>query len=350
MKTIVATTSVGSVGATFVDWSINYLSGQKTCYKFKSGHYEDLTHSPLTSINSHGHDKNYSQGAVNAKIYIDQFLQEPGELFTFYPGLASTYKISKELGIDTTSLTSDQHNQVTRLIYQDLGQIIQHCFKNQVRLIYIDLDPSLVMYTNLNIRSLERMAYSDQVPSNEAEVKNHTQQLFFKQSIETWQDLGLVNSWDVRERMALDTRPLNFTEHNYLTSQLNLTEPHCWVDCRRLWHQGEKVLREILDFCGLILNHSRLINWIPIYHEWQQQQLKLVDFVYNYQHIVDAIINNWDYNINNLTFEQEVVIQHLLIYKHGLNLKTWQLDKFPSNTKALHKLLEPCSHLTDSIY
>ena len=48
--------------------------------------------------------------------------------------------------------------------------------------------------------------------------------------------------------------------------------------------------------------------------------------------VFDAIVHNWYYEIDNLTFEQEVIIQHCLIYQHGLNLKTRQLEKFPSNT------------------
>ena len=40
---------------------------------------------------------------------------------------------------------------------------------------------------------------------------------------------------------------------------------------------------------------------------------------------------------------QEAFIQHELIYKHNLNLKTWQLEKF-TNTQQLHNLLETNTH------
>jgi hypothetical protein len=69
----------------------------------------------------------------------------------------------------------------------------------------------------------------------------------------------------------------------------------------------------------------------------------LLQFEYNYKHIVESIVNNWSYPID-LTFDQEIVIQHCLIYHYGLNLKTWQLEKFPNNTQDLHKLLEPNIH------
>jgi hypothetical protein len=46
----------------------------------------------------------------------------------------------------------------------------------------------------------------------------------------------------------------------------------------------------------------------------------------------------------NLDFYKEVIIQNALLYKQNLNLKNWQLEKFPANTQDLHKLLEPNIH------
>ena len=56
-----------------------------------------------------------------------------------------------------------------------------------------------------------------------------------------------------------------------------------------------------------------------------------------------CIVNGWYKELPELTFDQEVIIQHALIYKHNLNLKTWQLSKF-TNTKQLYQLLEPNIH------
>ena len=105
-----------------------------------------------------------------------------------------------------------------------------------------------------------------------------------------------------------------------------------------------------MDFCELPIDQARLDSWLVVYREWQQLQLNILEFTFNYQHIVDAIVNNWYYKLDNLTFEQEIVIQHCLIYQHGLNLQTWQLEKFPDNTQQLHRLLEPNTHKIESIY
>ena len=98
-----------------------------------------------------------------------------------------------------------------------------------------------------------------------------------------------------------------------------------------------------MNWVELPIDNDRYNQWVPIYEDWQQIQMNSLRFQYNYKHIVDCVVNNWSYNID-LTFDQEVVIQHLLIYQHNLNLKTWQLKKFPGNTKDLHLLLEPNIH------
>jgi hypothetical protein len=92
------------------------------------------------------------------------------------------------------------------------------------------------------------------------------------------------------------------------------------------------------------LDTSKLESWQQIYKKWQQPQLDSLEFMFNCQRIVNSIVNNHWLEID-LTFEQEVVIQHCLIYHHGLNLKTWMLEKFPNNTQELHKLLEPNIHV-----
>jgi hypothetical protein len=105
-----------------------------------------------------------------------------------------------------------------------------------------------------------------------------------------------------------------------------------------------------MEFCELAVDATRWESWLAVYNKWQKLHLEILEFTFNYQHIVDAIVNDWYYELNDLSFEQEIVIQHCLIYQHGLNLKTWGLEKFPANTKELHQLLEPNIHKIDSIY
>jgi hypothetical protein len=57
-----------------------------------------------------------------------------------------------------------------------------------------------------------------------------------------------------------------------------------------------------------------------------------------------------DLNRFNLDIVQEAAIQHILLYKHSLSIKTWQLEKF-NNTKQINALLEPNTyHEVKDIY
>ena len=100
-----------------------------------------------------------------------------------------------------------------------------------------------------------------------------------------------------------------------------------------------------MKFLNIAIDVKVWDHWVDVYHNWQEMQLNILEFNINFDHIMNAIVNNWYYEIGDLTFEQEIIIQHCLIYQHGLNLKTWQLEKFPANAQDLHKLLEPNIHV-----
>jgi hypothetical protein len=74
---------------------------------------------------------------------------------------------------------------------------------------------------------------------------------------------------------------------------------------------------------------------------------------WNIDYICHAIVNNFSFDLSDydLTLWDEAIIQHLLIYKYGLTLKAWGLEKLPTNTKDIHKLLEKnVYHKVDDIY
>ena len=186
---------------------------------------------------------------------------------------------------------------------------------------------------------MERFVVSPLRPTSINDLKNEHREIFFKESNQTWTELGLTNRWDIRERMSLDSRPFN-TDF----PDININCQHLWINSLDLWTRTEYTLTKIMKYLELDIMPNRLEKWLPVCKKWQEKQLKILDFAYNYQHIINSIVNNIYYEID-LTFEQEVVIQHCLIYQHNLNLKTWQLEKFPNNTQELHKLLEPNCHI-----
>jgi len=333
-------TSQRSVGCTFFDWTIHFLSGQEQFYRINSCQWIPLTTDPVLTVNAHGHPKNHPSGFADTRDYINKVLAKSQDyLYSMYPFILSPYRSAVDLGIAIDKIGDPKNQQLIEQYQQnDFDQVFAFCNQLNVKLIYIGDDSSMQLYYAAS-RS-NGLSITNGKPHETLQCqKDEFQQVFFNDSVDTWNKLKLTNTWDQRERQALDSRPFKYQDMKFNGMQ----HPHLWINCHELWHNGEQVALKMLEFLELTVLPERLAAWKSIYAKWQKKQLHILKFNYNYQHIVDSIVNNWYYEID-LTFEQEVIIQHCLIYQHNLNLKTWELEKFPNNTQDLYKLLEPNIH------
>ena len=333
-------TSRNSVGCTFFDWTIHFLSGQQDFYQADQQQWIPLSQDPVLELNAHGHLKNHPEGINNIVSRLEHFLSLPQDrLYSAFPAHIRATDVAKKLGISKENI-GDNHNwqQIQKYTDHDYNQLFEVCHNLDIKLIYVADNPNSSLYF-MHPRQLDRGIVDDNPMASTQAVDQEQQQLFFKKSIGKWNSLGLTDIWDQRERLALDTRPLS----NMSQPKSVMHYPHLWLDCQELWTRGEVTALRMLDFLKLKVCNNRLTAWKPIYARWQEMQLKRLEFNLVYQHVVDSIVNNWYYEID-LTFEQEVVILHCLIYQHNLNIKNWELAKFPSNTQELHKLLEPNIH------
>ena len=324
-----------SVGCTFLDWSIHFLSGQTEFFNHKQG-WIPLSKNPLSKINAHGHLKNHPSGLSQTQDVI-RILQTQNKLTSFYPFLFYLDEIANKLNIELDKISLDQWKSMIDYQQYDYDQLLHNSYSQGAKVIFVSLNEDLSLYA-ANTRAFERMFLTNQSASSVEEIKNNYDQIFFKDSKIIWEENNLTNRWDVRERRALANNLLD-----YISEDINLNFDHYWTDSQNLWYNGEREIQKIMSWLELPLVQERLDLWKPVYKDWQKLQIELLQFNYNYKHILKSIVNNWSYPID-LTFEQEVIIQHCLIYQFGLNLKTWQLEKFPNNTKELHKLLEPNIH------
>jgi hypothetical protein len=334
---IICSTSGGKqVGCTFLDWSIYFLSGQTEHFNVESEKWAPLTNNPLQDITAHGHPKIRSYGVNRTQKIISKIQDLPG-LSSFYMITPPIAEAAKELSIDRQTITVDQWNSIADYTVEFYNKSLDLASKQGVKIIFVSLDDNLKIFAN-TLRYLGKMPFENRYADTKEEITDSFDRLFFKDSVDTWKNLGLDTIWDKRERMALKQ---NFFDYNPINAELDFD--HYWIDAQNLWHNGERELPKIMSWLGLQLNPDKFEEWKPIYRKWQEIILDTLQFQYNYKHIVDSIVNNWSYPID-LTFEQEAFIQHCLIYQHNLNLKTWQLEKFPNNTQELHKLLEPNIH------
>lgn len=343
---IFAVSSFNSVGCTFLDWSIHYLSGQDYFYSIKQKNWIPLSQQPLAKTNSHGHPKNHPRGYAATKKCVEQLLDHSG-IVSIYPTKLSLLEAAQDLRIEfTTSITKDNLIAIQNYIKLDFSKMLNFIIDSGVNLIYIDTNDDVNLYfaTQRSTESTITKIPDGKTSYDLNTIQTDFQDFFFDQSIQQWDNQGLTDIWDKRERMALNARPFDSK-----TYRIGFESKHLWVDSKTLWTDTERVLIKTLDFLDLKVNESRIDSWKTIQKNWSAIQLDALEFNTNYQRIIDSIVNNWWMEID-LTFEQEVIIQHCLIYQHNLNLKTWQLEKFPNNTQDLHKLLETNIHSVESIY
>jgi hypothetical protein len=335
---IFCSTSIHSVGCTFLDWSIHFITGKTEVFSIKYG-WIPLTNNPVTEINAHGHIKNHPSGFDNTKFSIDQLSHCENKVTSLYPVPLHLDKVAKliDIPIDQLDLL---HNQKSISQYQshDYQQLLSYA-SSRTKLIFVDIDAKKFNIYLKQQRSLDRMMLSDASAKSLNDFDTEFEQHFFP-GIQTQFD---HNIWDVREKQAL-TCDLSNMHKGIGSIDVDFSFLHYWLDSHSWWFNGVEKIQQIITWLELDINPTRFQLWQPIYQSWQKIQIKNLKFQFEYQHIVDCIVNNWSYPID-LTFKEEVIVQHCLIYQHNLNLKTWQLEKFPKNTQDLHRLLEPNIHL-----
>jgi len=335
---IYCVTSMFDIGCTFLDWSILYLSGQNYYYHVNQRCKLQLPDNPLTAVNAHEYQKNHPHNVdVVAKAINELLKQDSCSITSLYPGPPRLYDICNQLNVKADDASSDSKllKKILDLQYQGYQETIDLFFDQNLPVIYVALDPACVMFL-ITPRGQDRFAWKNQKLTNPSELQYESYELFFGHP-----DSSAHNIWDQREIIALNIRPFDLSHTNNVNGFKN---KHMWIDSRSLWTSGQKLLPQVLDYLELSLDRNRFEQWKLVYAQWQENLNDNLIFMESLDHIVNAIVNNWYYQLPDLSLYQEAVIQHCLIYQHNLNIKNWQLSKFPNNTQQLHKLLEPNIH------
>lgn len=346
MNKIICTTSTTSTGCTFVDWSLHYLTNQDQYFQVHQKQWVPLSMNPVNQVNAHNHPKNSSRGDKNTRDTLDLLRSVPGDgVHSFYLFPLRVDHACDHLGIDPATLKD--HTTWQRICdyrIQDYLDRIDYIQDQGIPLVFVHFDPTAIGY-QWAIRNLDTMLLHDR-PGTEEQLRAEYQQVFFNDSIDRWTAAGLINTWDIRERMALDIRPYEIV----LDIEGGFSKPHKWLNCQSLWYRAEAVIPEIMEWLGLEIDPVRFEQWLPIVQQWKQLHSDIMEFHYNLEHIIEATLKGWYYEIGPLTLPQEAIIQHCLIYRHNINFKTWGLEQLPNNTQELHKLLEPNIHSITKLY
>ena len=314
------------VGGTFLTWTIHYLAGHKKHFNYMTDTWEDLTTNPLVGINAHGFKSNHP----------------------------SNYnKFSKCLSSLSTCETNDFHSMYFTFLHQvpfsldhtDTKKAIAELITEKNKIVLLTNQSKNSLYQKSSrYRAMDRSFNNPGVhnESNEEQLEDFVS-YFFKDSYATWKKLNLNNVWDQREFLALNL-PWDETT---IADLVDLSGEHYDVDCLELYNLADSIVHPLFEYLEIDICNERLESWTQIYQQWRRIHYNRLNFLWSFDKIMNYILHGYDMDLErfNLDIVQESYIQKELIYKHNLNLKTWQLEKF-KNTKQLHNLLEPNTHDT----
>lgn len=284
-------------GGTFIDWTIQYLSGQTNTLYINCGldnrstildqKKVPLIENPIALSHLKTHPSEYSVDDV-----IEIFREHTEfELNSFYftnsPG-----KIRTKTEYNQLILTYSEVKFITyNFSINDVDAIF--CFQNK--------KTAGMMHSKIPL---------DQMPK-----------------------------WDQRELMSLyypKEIQAQITAEKILPSTNNFN-----LEFSTAIEKLDTVVERLFSYLGLAINKDRYSNWQQIYNSWKNNNS--LNFFKELDTIVDAILNNKFHDLSqyNMSFAKEVVIASKLLYNHNLALRAYGKDNLSDNTQQWSDILEP---------
>jgi len=326
------------IGGTFLTWTLHYLAGHDKVFYFKKNEYVDLCETPLTNINAHNYLVNHPTTTIEFNNCIKSLTNSSTNLFhTVYIHNFITNPINVTSDCVETQQAIDQIQSLSAKV------ILLSNFSKKY-------------YGNLYNIKYEGRTLSFKYDNPHEEYENFDEQYngfidnFFSESLKKWNDLGMNNTWDRREFLALNLRPYNYIS---VFPNFDHTKQHYSLDLFELFSFFDHTINDLFKFLEIPIDNTRWNQWLKVYHQWRSFHTDRLVFTKYFDNIIDSVINGYNLDLTrfNLDILREAVIQHELIYKHGLTIKGWKLEKFPNNTQDLYKLLETNTyHQVEDIY
>jgi hypothetical protein len=312
-------------GGTFLNWSVHFLAGHTQYYFAKDNKWIDLPNNPLTKINAHVFKANQPLGRQDFCKYLDSLLScKTQDFHSLYFHNFLEYPYSNEF--KETKKCVDQILPISKKII-----VLTNQYSN------------LLYEKSYRSRTSQGTSFFDANKINVGDMSQFDDYIryFFAESLEIWKSQQLTEIWDTREFMAL-----NYRHHaESIAPLIDLSVDHYSIDCIEWFTNADSFIENLCDYLEILIDPNRLTHWHQIYQSWRKIHYQRLNFLWSYNKIVDYIVTGkyMDLTRFELDLYQESIIQHELIYKHNLNLKTFNLVKF-KDTQQLHHLLEPNIH------
>lgn len=323
-------------GGHFVLWSMYYLSGQLQHWNGQEICSVPEPNDVIQGKNAHQHNAVRARGLQDCLDLIkkSQSIDVPA-INVYVTPIEINTVISTMYNTNRLLATADQIRICDEIVVNDTKMLIDFLQKNyQFSFVkYTDHDRFNVIYNDRcpcdDLSSAELNSIDNKLDLWQQRFYNNTAEHFDKEI------------WDRREQLALiiNTEPPVSFDH-----MIDFELPNLTYTTDDVWNDLPNVMLELLDYYQLPLEKSHWIDWKQAYYVWREKHDN--HFSRCFDQIIEAIVNNHYMSLSrfNLNFYKEMLIQNALITRYNLNLKTWQLIKFPNNTQDLHELLEPNIH------
>jgi hypothetical protein len=323
-----------NTGGHFIDWSLYFVTGQQQYFKKNSQPDSIVQNSDVVVKNWHYHQSVIIYGFDDLRTTLETLGDSNTNLYVTLLPLVKAVKLLFDIDLD--SATSDQINSALSYVQQDLANMLQWT-QNQ------GLIPVIFDYCKSDFLSI---FYNDRYPmdwhyrplNDSFQYQEMVQRSFFN---ETTARFG-QEIWDQREKASLMVvKPMDYQVHHLI----NYSLAHLYYTTDDVWNNMPNIVHEICTVLQLSIDPEKFSIWEKIYTQWRTVHDPY--FARHFDRIIDSIVNGKYMRLDRfkLNFFKEVLIQNALITRHNLNLKTWNLVKFPNNTQELHSLLEPNIHV-----
>lgn len=324
------------VGGTFLSWTLYYLSGQNNYFYFKESDWRKIPDFPLTKVNAHGFSSNRIKSLSDINLLKKQIkmFDSDTSLNIFYMHPFNQYKNDN---------VADKNNQSIDYLFNVTQKKLIVSVPNEHHFYHTTYkkrasSPKLCDPTNKEYLHTDADQHEDFID------------YFFDDAKKYWKTKNLNEVWDHREFLALNLRP--YDNCNKITDcNIHYSKDVRYLDARDVWCTLDLSIKNIFEWLEISIDESRFAHWVECYRQWRSFHYQQISFGWYFEEIIKAITNNKYIDLKkfDLDIVQEAVIQHELIYKHNLNLKTHNLDKF-IDTVQLHNLLEENFHPVEDLY
>lgn len=305
---IVGILGPGGCGGTFLDWTLQYLSGQSDRWAIRcdplnraniiSQQPEKILENPIIKKTAHLHKKTHPN---------DYSIDEVISIFNLHP----------------------EFNFHSFYYVDSIGNSRKHTNYNQIIASYPDLKFITYNFTEDDLDVLFCFQY-EKIPMKEFDACIMT-----NSSI----PIGEMPVWDRRELLSLYYPGL--IRGQTIVEQINPASNNFNLNFSKALTNLDDIIDEILAYVELIVDSSRLKSWKNVYNDWKNKNNLL--FYNELETIIYCILNNVDHDLTryDMSFAKEVVIASKLLYNYNLALKSYNKPNLSHNTQQWTEILEP---------